>query len=51
MEGVAPESVLDEQMSHWVIWVQEKGEQGNGFSVMRTKKINTSFFKIALESL
>lgn len=37
--------------SHWVIWVQEKGKRGNGFCVMRTIRINTSFFKIALESL
>lgn len=51
-EDVAPRSVLDEQLSHLVIWVQEKGKRGNAFCVMRTKKkINTRFFKIALESL
>jgi len=52
LEDVAPRSVLDEQLSHLVIWVQEKGKRWNGFCVMRKKKkINTRFFKIALESL
>lgn len=37
-EDVAPRSVLDEQLSHLVIWVQEKGKRGNAFCVMRTKK-------------
>jgi len=45
LEDVAPRSVLDEQLSHLVIWVQEKGKRWNGFCVMRKKKDQYPFLQ------